>query len=285
MNVTQIQFWTEEYQGRLHEHFSLSVDQADMSQSYILKSATGLDPEEIIRQFYGTISVAQSRYFPKQRYYDFIPGPRVVAFKIRLNPNYAIGETPQSLRDRLYKMISYHRGGDVSIRFINGYTESARLSGYVTNVEADMFSREPTVTLTFKCDYPLLRKGPVTKYGLDPAFFVINDDPSTAPHGMNMILQINADTFGVGFKGMADADVASFGVAFAFLAGDQLYIKTEPDDRQVYFTRLGTKYNIMDRVISGSIWPTMFPDVNEFAVTIANTTMLDFNYYETYWGL
>lgn len=293
MKVTSIEFRTHEYDGLEKSHFTVSLDQVSPSHSYILKSAVGLDPDEILNLFYGNVSVSKSRYTPAERFYDMKPAPKTVSFRIKLDPNYNEGETPSSLRDALYKMIAYHRGGKIRMWFYDGETAEVELVGFVTRFESNLFTNDPEVQITLKCIDPFFRgiERVVLLGGMDPVLIEINDDPSTAPHGLDVNIEIVGDTDRITFKGIAGEETADFRIDHDFINGDKVYLRTDPLDRQVYLTKppfhILPEVYLMDKVVLGSVWPMMFPDQNRFQVTSNDGTVEVevLAYTKTYWGI
>lgn len=298
MNVNAITFLTLEYEGAITEHFTMTLDQSALSDPYILKSATGLDPDELISRFYATSTIYWVRYLPYHRFYNVKPAARIVAFKIALNPSYVDGESNASLRDRIYKMISFHRGSLVTMQFIdNSYTNPyddshvrAVLTGFITHVESDMFSDTAEITITLNCPDPYLYGLYVTPNpGLDPGDIAI-DDVSNAPHGFNAMFQFTADATNFLFRSMKDTENANFGISYEFNTGDRLYLGSDPRNRYAYVDKYPAydfvdRVYLLDKVAPGSIWPILFPGENHMQVGDADVTIESLDYYETYWGI
>ena len=304
MKVDAIKFLTVkyvgEYEGDVTEHFDVVLDLSALSKPYILKKATGLDPDELISRFYATTTVVNEEYFPYQRFYNLIPEARVVTLKIGLNPNYSEGETNNSLRDRIYKMIAFHRGGLITMEFldndyVNPYDDStvkAVLNGFITHVESDMFSETADITITVTCPDPYLRSLYVTSNtDMLQDDIEIEGDPSTAPHGFNAFFEFtSASEDGFLIRSVKDSDVANLTITYEFAAGDRLYMGTDPMNRYIYVDKypdyeFEDRVYLMDKVVPGSIWPVLFPETNHLQVTVGEVTVESIDYFEAYWGI
>ena len=283
MDITSIELWTLPNSGISTRHATLSLDPSAAQESYILKSATGLDPDEILNQFY---AVRGTNLNPI-KFYSLLPSARIVTFNIKLNPNYAEARTPSNLRDTLYKMISHDRTGDVQIRLMNADVIVGVLNGFVTRFESDLFNNDPTVTITFTCTHPFIRSLSRLEIGPSLSFPSIqfDDDISTAPHGFYMKIQLLSNISNPVIQGQGDLPNASpFAILYDFLADDILYFISEPDARALYIERAGDVIHLVDRVSLNSIWPLVFPGHNNITVFF-NATIISFAHYLTYWGV
>lgn len=303
MRITSIELWSVSNVETSHKHCTLGLSDVDSTQSYILKMASGLDPDEILNQFYG-VAGNTSRSSPDQRYYNLKPAPRTVVFNIKLNPQYDASETPASLRDDLYRGIQWDRTADVEIRFMQDDVCVSILNGFVTRLEADMFTKEPSVTITIKCMYPFLRSPISVEISdvLTLGVISLTDPYSTAPHGFFMKLRF-LDTFTGPFilQGQKGGTLVGGGVEPTyfkspfiinsdFATNDYLILNSEPDNRELYKgTGLfgTTKVPLMDTVDPHSIWPMIYPGFNELSVPLTGGTgqIVDFNFRWTYWGI
>lgn len=261
----------------------LSFRDPSQQNSYNVKGITGLDAEEIIPRFYGKPGSSS--------FYDLVLTKRNIMALIELNPNYSANETPGSLRDDLYKMIATSRKGLIDIWFKDGEDVVATISGYITRTEAAHFTTAPVVQLSIACTQPMLKAPDAVSMpviALDPSLTTIVDDISTAPHGFKFELLFTAGVASITMSDPGDPDW-SFGIipwASGFLAGDVLYYSSEYNDKYLYIMRAGVKIYLADVIVSGSIWPIMFPGVNNLAIT--DGPSLDWQsitYHPTFWGV
>jgi hypothetical protein len=264
------------------------LDNSDHTQKYLLKEASGLDAEEIISQF---VAFGGSS-FPRS--YDLNPIPRELVLKIKLNPNYIFGDTPSSLRDALYRAISASRISEIEVRFMNGALAVANIFGLIKKFEAPLFTPNPEVLITIKCDQSFLR-GPdrtvVSLTGLSKTAPVITDGLSSAPHGfkMRMVLTGNVSSIEISEPdsqfGQSSVSYGSFPITYNFLTNDVLWFSSEQNDKYLYVVRSGVTTHLTDKLGLNPLWPIMFPGENKFFISTSSFTWQDVSYYSTFWGV
>ncbi len=273
MNVTTIQLWANNVMQA-----QFSVDRADLTQSYIITAASGLDVDELKPIYYG------SGQFSAQKFYNLKPKPRDISLKIKLNPQLSLSQTPSSLRDGLYRAVAAARDGVVQLRFNSGLIPVATISGFVTKFEAPLFTNSPEVQLTVHCDYPMFRSNARNVVGgLLKTTAIISDTTSTAPHGFRMQITFTAalTNFQIAIPGFD----WSFNVNTSFAIGDVFNFSSEEDNRYLYRNRGGTITHLTDQLVIPAVWPLIFPGNNSFVFSSASFNWNDFSYYDTYWGV
>lgn len=281
MNVDSIHLYSPlDTSAGAYKHLELALSDVDLTRSYIIQSSTGLDVDEIFNQMYGTGTVTNDKY------HNMVLPPRFVTMRIKLNPQWSMGENPSALRDTLYKMISFSRRGDLELRFYNGAIHVASLFGFITKFEAPVFSDVPEVQLTFKCPYPLLRAPQYTALlpiGTNPE---IIDDLSTAPHGFKMRVTFNGvSSSPFTIQGIFGYLVAPFVINQAFQSGDVLHFSSEDDNKYLYYVRGGVTTHLADKIGNGSIWPLLFPGTNRLGFSSTAFAWNLFQHKPTYWGI
>lgn len=257
---------------------SLSFKDPTRQLPYNIKSIAGLDADNIIYR----------------RYSDNFNAPslesRNVVLRFGLNPKFSLGESFATLRDRIYKMIAASRTGLVQVQFKNESVVVGAVSGFVTKLEAPHFERDQEIILTINCEDPIIRAiAPVEVdvTDLDPANTVITDSLSTAPHGfkfelefVNPYSQFSINDPDDGAPGFIVIPVGGF------LAGDVLNFSSEHNDVYIYVVRAGNEIHLADVIVSGSVWPIIFPGENNFVVDgAANVEWVSISHYPTYWGV
>jgi hypothetical protein len=297
MILTSIELWTVPYGSAAVKHATLSLQKTNANQSYILRQAAGLDPNDIFSQFYGVSSDAGGlglRYDPGVRYYNLKPETRHVTLDIKLNPNHASGETASSLRDALYRMLAFDHTGDVQMRFFNGLTHVANLDAFVTRIESDLFSKETSVQISLRCRYAFLRAPTKTTVpSTDPVqlsqIWNYQDVNSTAPHGLYLKIRVDAGHSQLVVRGHPGNASSEFKIVHPFAAGDIVHLSSEFDNRFLYKTTSPihiAKTNLMDAVEFGGVWPLVFPgQPNTLLIGEPDIFMLEFSYYAAYWGV
>lgn len=269
------------------EILSMSFEDPTLEYSYVLKALLGLDVDEITTRYYG-------RSAGGSPFYTMNVGSRTVVIQVKMNPNYAIGETVRSLRARVYKAISSTRTGAVTLRFMDGNTPVASISGFVKKMEAEHFSSKPELKITLDCSRDPLLRGEQDIYVPtdfeNPLQAIITDEVSEAPHGFKMALTCTSPSASIVFtdtephEWLFSITAGAIAGANNFLVGDQLFISSEDHNRYVYIVRGGNTYHIANKVDAGSVWPVMFPGVTTFQRT-AGFDWNSISYRTAFWGI
>ena len=287
MIIDAIHLYTKDYSTST-KIAELSVNKADLTQSYILQGSVGLEAPDFSPQFFGTSNSGAIRY------YNMRPETRQVAMRIRLNPQGA-GVSYSSLRDTLYKIISSSMLSNVELRFMLSTTEKARLTGFITKFESDIFSESPSVQLNMAFPDPFLKDPTlVSVTGLNLSNPVITDSESTAPHGFSMQITLAATVAKLILQKSPEWYFTVNG--FTFASGDVINFSSVQNNKYLYVMRGTTRFDIVDKLAPGSTWPIIFPGSNTFnivmenpigtALTPASTwSFTSFSYAKTYWGI
>lgn len=284
MNFTKVDLISSDSE----EIISMSFQDPTLEYSYVLKALLGLDVDELTTRYYGRSAMGNNPF------YTMNVGPRTVVIQVRLNPNYAVGETVRSLRARVYKAISSTRTGALTLRFLNEQTSVAAISGFVTKVEAEHFSSKPELKITLDCGRDSLLRG--ESYISVPTDFdnpqqaVIVDDVSEAPHGFKLDLRCSAPSASLVFSD-TNPHQWSFQISpgvidgsSGFLTGDRVFMSSEDNDKQLYIVRGGVTYHLANQILAGSVWPIMFPGTTTFSIT-PNFDWESISYRTAYWGI
>ena len=272
----------------LTDLINLSFRDPTSQNSYIAKAIVGLDADEISSKFYGVGNVTNNKY------YSMSMVKRTLVISILLNPKYELGETPATLRDDLYKGISSSRTGALTLNFKDGTNTVAVIQGFLAKVEATHFSNTPEIQLTVECIDPMFTSPDFVDIDLDsiqddlaPS---ITDNVSTAPHGFLFSALINQP---ISSLSISDAVYPewSFKVSYPFLTNDQLYFSSVNNKRYLYIIREGGTIHLVDKILTNSMWPVLFPGENKFVITTTGNYNLDYITWESishkhaYWGI
>lgn len=288
MIIDAIHLYTKEYSTSV-KIAELSLNKADLSQTYILEGAVGLEAPDFSPQYFNSSSTGV-------RYYYTRPDPREVKIKIILNPQGA-GVSYSSLRDTLYKTISSSYLSNVELRFMSSTTEKARLTGLVTKFESEIFSSRPYVIMTMLFPDPLFKDPTlVSVTGLNLSTPVITDADSTAPHGFTMQLTLAATVAKVLIQKANGAEWYFTISGFTFASGDIINFSSVTNNKYLYVMRGATRYDVVDKLAPGSTWPIIFPGSNTFSIVMENPigtaltpattwSITSFSYAKTYWGI
>lgn len=253
---------------------------------YKLKGVAGLDADQIIPKFYGQGLVSATNFT------SLALEPREVMLRIGIQPDWSIDKSPSELRGNLLKAIAANRTGLIQLRMYENEVAVGVLDGFITKFETPLSNKESEVTITVKCDNPLIRSLNVMSQiveGLSTLTPLIIDPVSTAPHGFKFKLTF---TGGVNPFIIQEPSITpdwKFQIDYTFLAGDELYFSSEENDKYIFRVRAAETLHLMDKIAVGSVWPILFPGDNELGIQPDTAAVLfdwdDVYWYETHWGI
>jgi hypothetical protein len=282
MRITNIGLYSNNFQVA-----NFNFRDPETINPYVIQGIFGLDADEIVPKFYGFSTTS------KIRQYDMTLPKREITIRIALIPQPGTGKTYSDLRDDLYRAISSSRSGLIELKFNNRSATIATTTGFITKFEAALSTKQPEVQITIKCVDAML-KGP-SAVEVDTVLignsFTIVDNISTAPHGMTMQLAFTADTTDIVIKDVTTpewsftitpGDVAG---GTGFKSGDVLTLSSESNAKELYITRSSVDYYLVDKILSGSTWPCIFPGANNFEIVTGTFTWNFIKYWQTFWGI
>lgn len=254
------------------------------SNPYNVQQITGLDSDEIVPKFYSMSADATTRY------YNLVPNKKEVVLLISLRPKWALGKSYSDLRDDLYRAIQSSRDGTIHLQFKNGSYTVAAIKGFVVKFETNLNSSTPQVQLTIQCDDGLLRSLEEYVYDFNELAndMTLVDHASTAPHGFrfNVTFTEGATEFKIQdlvvptweFKVTPDTP---------FLVDDKLFFSSDHLGNEIYILKPDNKIKYLTADVAlGSIWPIMFPGVNDMVFfSDGDFTWNELSFYRTYWGV
>lgn len=250
---------------------------------FMAKHISGLDASKIKPKYYkGTYG---------DIFYNLTLESRELVILIGLNPNYKRNQSGSDLRDLLYKVMSYSRTGEVTLYFKNGNTVVATLNGFATKIDTTLFEQNQEIELTIDCEDPVFRapKETVLNVELFGSDISIDDPDSTAPHGFSFQLEFNTAAPDLEITDPEDPSwMFKVTPSGGFLNGDVLYFSSEPTNRQLYLVRSLTTIDLMSKVSLTSVWPIIFPGVNNFSLSPLSSlaiTWQTLSYRKAYWGV
>jgi hypothetical protein len=260
------------------------VDGPNHRNSFVLKAVDGLDADQIIPKFYGQ-GLESGANFTQLNL-----EPREVVMRIGLRPQWRKGETPESLRAILQRAIASNRKGTVQLRIYNDEVVAGVLEGFITKFNAPVSAKDSDVYMTVKCELPLIRSMDVTSLIVAEVDLgdtvIVNDPVSTAPHGMYMKYTFTGGASSFVMTEPGGSPDWSFEINYAFLAGDELYISSDENNKYLYRVRAAVTLHLADVLALGSNWPLLFPQENQFVVEDDTVLTLDeWYWYEYHWGV
>lgn len=115
---------------------------------YILKGTTGLASPSVTVNLQKTL--LSGSFHTGSR-----ADEREVTLEFILNPDRSKGHTPEYLRDEIYQHILAGQNPNQSTTLtLVGSVDVASVECYISNVEADLYTKEPVMQLTLQCNSP-----------------------------------------------------------------------------------------------------------------------------------
>ena len=288
MQATSITLETMGYS----QTFNMSAPAQD--DPYIITSITGLSNADV------NVNLQKTLYNGSM-HMGSRADEREIVIEARLNPSYASGQTPADLRDNLYRHLipegmSQKVYTKISIAVDDGRTliANARLS----HIESVLYTKQPAVQLTFKCNSPYL--GVITYVNYSQSittelveFDVVN---SGAPVGFSMfitnlktspdVIYIANDTTSqhcnvTGLSSMTSTD-NKFSVTFVTGQGTRMLSRT------AYNSNVGTKQPLYRYMSSDDEYIMLASGSNHISIespSFANGGYLSFRFNPRYWGV
>ena len=265
--------------------FYMSVLGARPRDSLILQSVTGLGPPDKTI-FVGDYSRDGGTY----------GGRRVITrnpvLTIKINPNFANGESVDGWRDILYRAFNdpFITGDDVTLVLHDDIKPDRMITGYCEKWDGELFEKETAVQISMICPDPYIRD--VTETAVTPPEgsagwqTVPFTYSGTAEAGFEVEIEVQATTSTVTLDNNGRTMVLTYP---SFLAGDVIYINTKPGERQITLTRAGVTSDVLYTLYSESPWLTLHSQSNSLQVYgaapnsfVASITSL--KYTQLWWG-
>lgn len=288
MQATSITLETMGYS----QTFNMSSPAKD--DPYIITSITGLSNADVNVNYQKTL-------YNGSMHMGSRADEREIVIEARLNPSYASGQTPADLRDNLYRHLipeGMNRNvyTKISIRVDNGKTliANARLS----HIESVLYTKQPAVQLTFKCNSPYLVETTYVRHSQSIAtesvkFDVVNPG---APVGFYMFinnLKTSPDTIYIandttsqycnitGLTSMTSTD-SKFDIRFVTDQGNRMLSRT------AYNNYAGTHQPLYRYMGSDDAYIMLASGSNHITIespSFANGGYLLFQFNPRYWGV
>lgn len=269
------------------DDITFSLREIDRQNRYIVRSIVGIDADEIIPRFYS------SGLETGTKFYEATMKPREIVMRVAINPLFHVNETVEDIRDKIYRIISANRSGNVGLTWFSGGSTFCYINGMITKMEVAHFAQIPELQITLLCGDPIFRS--IFPIDWDIAELPsanpvqLPDNASTAPHGLSFKVKFTATTASFTVQDAASDPDWKFEVTppGGFATNDELWFSSEFGAKELFWNKAaGTDVSLMDMVTAPSVWPQIFPGNNElYFIPIANIDWLEVRYYSAYWGL
>lgn len=194
---------------------------------------------------------------------------REITCNVYLNPNYVAGQTPESLREQIYRIRPIN--DDLSLDFIlmlDG-VEVAVTPVYVKRVEVSPFSKDTLLQIvlastsgTFKKRTPVSLPYPAIDK-VHPIF--VNDGSAESGFKLEVEFTGPATAFGLRQTHPSSEMILNkiFTDPYLFTTGDVVEINTNIGQRGIWLTRGGVRTSKIGSLSPQSSWLSLYPGPNE----------------------
>lgn len=263
---------------------SLPILGATPKSSLLIRKIEGLNPPDITL-FIGDYS-RDGGYYQGRRV-----GNRNPVLTLDLNPNPALGETIDSLRETLYKAFNdpLADADHVKLMFYDDRGRIRYLIGYTEKFDASPFDVETAVQISMICVDPYLRDAAekvlsnVVGWTTVPFTYT-----GTAETGFLATIHIDIDTPAL----TLDNNGKNLVVTYDFHIGDTVVINTTRGSRSIMLTPSGggAAVSVLAGMAPSSDWPQLSSQSNTLKVYGATTASLpasvrELRYRQAYWGV
>lgn len=256
------------------------LDDNILASPYVVSSIDGLDPVAVNvvvgdKMFEG--GIAQGRK----------PQNREITVNLSFQPDYTIGQTIGSLRTALYQMMTPKLGQTVRFYLMsNDESDWIRTEGYIKNIVANPFSKDPQEQIVLSCTQPYFEHGQYVQGNpqiFNGASVITMDNEGDAPTGFGLTFVLTAPMSSFYIRNVNDSQ--RFSLTHSFLAGDEIWIHTMHGDRYVTLVRGGTTTNILNKVAIGSDWIQLHGGLNKIYPSTINYTLKNLWFTSKRWGV
>ena len=245
------------------------------SDPYILKSADGLGPTEVVVSITDTLNAGGV-------YQGRRPQGREIVLHISLNPDFKVGQTVSDLRTTLYGMLTPGPNESILVQIMNDRDVLMQTVGYVKKLEIVPFTSDPEVQLTIACPKQYFEAPTILYVNPGSQATPIIPNVGTAPTGFHIEFVI---TLGVRNFTFTDAQGNKMEVLYDFVLGDRLIFDTRPGKRDISLIRSGSTINLLYAFTPESIWHMLYAGDNAFTTSTQVFTWGDVYYMPEYWGI
>lgn len=242
------------------------------STPYTTRSIDGLGPTEV------SVALAQNLE-GGGLYIGRRPQLREITVNASLNPDYMVGQTPEKLREDIYRLVPVNPDMSLDFCLLLDGEEIAITPVYIKRVEISPFSKDTLIQIVlastseyFSKRFNVIQAGPNFDRA-NPVFVNLG----SAPSGFRVEVDITApmDRFGFYRAYMPD----NLLITYDFLAGDRLEIDTNIGSRGIWLYRDSLRLSLLGAMAPQSTWITLTSGENPLTTHVGEATVNNFDWY------
>lgn len=254
-----------------HDDIVLFDRNNPLSSPYVSRTIDGLGPTE------ANVNLARTTQ-GAGIYIDRRPQLREIICNINMNPDYTIGETPETLRQRLYLMRPNTPDGSLTLKLMLNGAEVARTPVYIKRMEMTPFSKDNLLQLVLSSPRENFHRHEDVILS-SPAFSKttpIFPNEGSASTGFNLTVQFTGPMTMFGLRRVEEDKALT--VKHNFVSGDILEIDTRIGSRGVWLTKGGVRTSLLGALYSDSTWLSMYSQENQLSVIKGASDSSNFNW-------
>lgn len=265
------------------------VDQDVGLDSIQIKSIDGLGPV--------TAAVNTTEYGSIDG--EFLTGTNIpkrnIVITAALNPNWALGQTFESVRQVLYSY--FMTENQVRLRFTSTHLAPLEIIGYVESCDPDMFSKDPIYQISIICPQPYFTAvAPTSVQGLTQAFATPVDVlvPYDGNSDVGFVVDITLPSGGTPFSGEArfinGTPTTKLGIVTPISVSTTSFFRLSSVQGDKYARQYplpsGAFTNVLGKWQPSSSWLTLRKGINKIQILTATAGLnWSLSYYARYGGL
>lgn len=257
---------------------TLKVEDMDPAEILLLKSITGLSPENITL-FTGDFA-RDGGYYQGRRV-----GKRNPVLTFKLNPNYASNIETSDVRELLYKMFLQPQAGSDGLKVLldDDRRPDRYFIGYTESINTDMWSDKQEAQVSMVCVDPYLRSDTATSV-VDATGFIstpVTYDGSAAA-GMTIGLKVITANSQI----VVDLNGLTMTLIGTFAINDIIDINTTIGSRSIKKNGV----DIMAALTGTPVWPTLSAAANTlktYSTVVADgkVKIMNYGFRSAWWGI
>jgi hypothetical protein len=265
------------------------VDQPEALDPIQIKRIDGLGPVK------ASVNTTQYGSIDGEEYSGAFTPKRNIVLTLALNPNWAAGQSIESIRQILY--LYFMPQNSVRLRFTSTHLSTVEISGYVESCEPDMFSDDPEYQVSIICPKPYFVATRATVLTGTTQVLTGTNDVTLNYEGsasVGFVVDVTLPTGGSSFSGEVRIQNATPSLKIASIlpvtvSSAQFFrwssVQGDKFARQ-YPIPTGAPTDVLKKVAVGSGWLTLRKGPNKIRVLSATAGLnWAISYYARYGGL
>lgn len=234
---------------------------------FFITNIDGLEPVK------NTLNFTESVYKPGNYFNSSRAEPRSLVLAIGMNPISSYAYNFEEMRSQIYKI--FQPALPVVLEFVSDkFPDGVQITGYVEDISPSIFTEKPEVQVSMVCPDPYFADKTPTVLTLPTDYEDLTNYLGTAPTPYKLTKTISMDI---------DISVMSFGVmngamvyiAGGFKEGDVFTMNTDPNKRELYVMRGGSRVDMYKYIDRGTLVSMLSSTQDHIFINSGNKDVLN----------